>query len=143
MRSVIARTLPILALALLRCGNGVTTGEPGVAATQSATSATATQTSICEVVAAPHAFDGRRVKVYGCISTDGQEHSALTDPKTTCGGGGLVPVEAPALPLSEEPNADANTIVCGSFTGTFRASNALYQRVLEIDKTEALTRQAR
>jgi hypothetical protein len=125
------------ALMAIRCGNGLTRDTP------SATSSAAVQTSVCALADEPQSFDGRRVELYGCISTDGQEHSSLTDPRATCRGGGLLPVEAPALPEGQKPRANAGTIVCGTFTGTFRASNGLFERVLEIERTMSLTRRAR
>jgi hypothetical protein len=141
----VRRWLAIVALAAIGCGNGFTTGEPTLPSRgmPRKPSGGAIRTSVCALVDAPQAFDGRQVELYGCISTDGQEHSSLTDPKTRCSGGGLLPVELPTLPESQKPAADADTIVCGTFKGTFRASNALYERVLEIGNTSNLTRHRR
>lgn len=51
----------------------------------------------------------------------------------------IVPVEAPSLRRDQQFDPEVGKKVCGTFTGTFRASNALYQRVLEVEETSGLT----
>ena len=128
-----------------RCGNRFATGEPAQADNdlgQQARGQTA-RTTVCMLAKDPGKFDGRRVKVDGCISTDGQEHSSLMDSEVECPSGGLVPVESKDLPSVQRPRANADTIVCGTFVGTFHASTPLYDGVLEVEETTALTRKQR
>jgi hypothetical protein len=53
--------------------------------------------------------------------------------------GGILPVDAPTLRPEQQFDAEPGKKVCGTLTGTFRASNALYQRVLEVEETSGLT----
>lgn len=93
---------------------------------------------LCSVVDNPSRYDGKRVTVRGCITTDGREYVALSDLERPCRNGGIVPIDAPALRSAQKFHAEVDKKVCGTFTGTFRASTALYDRVLEIEETANL-----
>jgi hypothetical protein len=49
-----------------------------------------------------------------------------------------VPVDAPTFRAAEQYEPEAGKKVCGTFTGTFRASTELYKRVLEVEATSNL-----
>lgn len=69
---------------------------------------------------------------------DGRWVMVLSDIAKPCSGGGIVPVDALALRREQQFDAEPGKKVCGTFTGTFRASNALYERVLEVEETSGL-----
>jgi hypothetical protein len=147
MKRVCLITVWVILLTVMEigCGNRFATGEPAQTDNdlgQQARGQTV-HTTVCMLAKDPGKFDGRRVTVDGCISTDGQEHSSLMDSEAECPSGVLVPVESKDLPSVQRPRADADTIVCGTFVGTFHASTPLYERVLEIDETTTLTRKRR
>ena len=93
---------------------------------------------LCTVVENPTLYDGRRVTMSGCVTTDGREYTVLSDIEEPCTRGGIVPIDAPALRREQQFDAEPGKKVCGTFTGTFRASNALYERVLEVEETSDL-----
>ena len=93
---------------------------------------------LCTVVANPSAYDGKRVTMTGCLTTDGREYVALSDLEKPCLEGGIVPIEAPTLRAEHQSDLEAGKKVCGTFTGTFRASTVLYNRVLEVEETSNL-----
>lgn len=119
-----------------RCAEPIDTAD----APQRTTSASdaAIVVPLCAVVENPAQYDGKRVTITGCITTDGYHYVVLKNLEHPCSGGGIVPVHALALPPEQrfEPGADKK--VCGTFTGTFLASNPLYKRVLEVEKTSGL-----
>jgi hypothetical protein len=97
---------------------------------------------LCTVVENPAAYDGKRVTINGCVTTDGREYVVLSNLEKPCSRGGLVPVETLALRREQRFDAQPGQKVCGTFTGTFRASNGLFDRVLEVEETFGLTRSA-
>lgn len=125
----------LVVLAGLRCGKPVNPAVPRDATNQAAASAVV---PLCSVVQNPTLYDGRRVTISGCVTTDGREYVVLSDIAKPCSGGGIVPVDAPALRREQQFDAESGKKVCGTFTGTFRASNALYERVLEVEETSGL-----
>lgn len=127
----------ILSIAATRCANPFnTTRAPQQMSSKSHAPIVVT---LCAVVENPAQYDGKRVTLSGCVTTDGLEYVVLSDLKKPCPRGGIVPVNAPALRREQQFDAEAGKKVCGTFTGTFRASNALYQRVLEVEETSGLT----
>ena len=91
--------------------------------------------SLCAVVENPAVYDGKRVTMTGCVTTDGFEHVVLSNIERPCSRGGIVPVEAPTLRHEQRIDPQPGKRVCGTFTGTFRASNGLFDRVLEVEET--------
>jgi hypothetical protein len=97
------------------------------------------RTSVCAVVDDARRYDGMRIAVNGCITTDGFEHVVLSGVgDVDCANGGIVPVESKRLPPHQQFRTDPRKKVCGTFTGTFRASTELYERVLAIEGTANL-----
>lgn len=94
---------------------------------------------LCTIVEKAADYDGKRVTVYGCVTTDGHEYVVLSDHDRPCPNGGLVPIEAPALRPEQRYEPEPGKKVCGTFIGTFRASTTLYKRVLEVEETSGLT----
>lgn len=74
-------------------------------------------TSVCAIIADPHAFDNRRVTVDACIATDDYEYRFLFDEHSDCRGPGLVPFDS-----SAGVSANLKNGVCGAFTGRFHWS---------------------
>jgi hypothetical protein len=99
-------------------------------------------TPLCQLVATPAAYDGKRVTVIGCVTTDDREFVVLSNLERPCSNGGLVPIETSTLKPAKRIGAVAGKKVCGTFTGTFRAMTPLHQRVLEIEETSNLQRSA-
>ena len=95
------------------------------------------RTTVCTISRNPEKFDGRRVSVSGCITTDGYERIVLSD-RGLCTSGGLVPIESTVLPRAQQYSAKRDHRVCGVFTGTFRLRTAVYDRVLEVERTSNL-----
>ncbi|HEX8151948.1 MAG TPA: hypothetical protein VF698_02430 [Thermoanaerobaculia bacterium] len=126
----------LLAIATLHCAKPL----PTSAAPQAGTSRSEASVVVplCVVVANPGAYDGKRVTVTGCVTTDGREHVALSDFEKPCREGGIVPVDVPTLGAEHQFEAEAGKKVCGTFTGTFRASTVLYDHVLEVEETSNL-----
>lgn len=96
-------------------------------------------TRICTVVKEPNRFDGKRVAVNGCVTTDGFEHVSLSDP-AGCEFGALVPIDSVKLPPNQRYVLEPNERLCGLFTGTFRAATVVYDRVLEVENATNLHR---
>ena len=94
---------------------------------------------LCAIVENAALYDGKRVAVNGCVTTDGNEHVVLSNHDNPCPNGGLVPIDALTLRPEERYEAERGKKVCGTFTGTFRASTTLYKRVLEVEETSNLT----
>lgn len=135
-RSSFGRSVLLLAIATLHCAKPVDTSvAPQPRESRSGASAVV---PLCAVVANPSAYDGKRVTVTGCVTTDGREYVALSDLKKPCREGGIVPIDAPTLRAEHQFEAEAGKKVCGMFTGTFRASTVLYNRVLEVEETSNL-----
>jgi hypothetical protein len=86
----------------------------------------------------PRQYDGKRVSVTGCVTTDGGEYVVLSDVDHPCSDGGIVPTYGPGLKEEQQFHPAVGKMVCGTFTGTFRASTALYERVLEVEETADL-----
>jgi hypothetical protein len=93
---------------------------------------------LCSLVAHPATYDGKRVTVAGCVTTDGREYVVLSNLENPCPDGGVVPIDAATLESADQYEAAPGRKVCGTFTGTFRASTALYNRVLEVEDTSGL-----
>jgi len=113
-------------------------GSSHVVENHQSASVIAMDATLCEIVGNPLRYDGKRVSVRGCITTDGREHIALSDSTWPCADGGLVPVESARLSPERQYHAAPNKKVCGTFIGTFRAATLVYQHVLEVDDTAAL-----
>jgi hypothetical protein len=132
-------TTVLLMLAAVHCANPVNTAVPK----NSGNGATAPiVVSICTVVENPGRYDGKRVTVSGCVTTDGREYEVLSNLAKPCSRGGIVPVFARGLRREQRFDAEPDKKVCGTFTGIFRASNGLYDRVLEIEQTSDLEKTA-
>jgi hypothetical protein len=127
---MLRRLMPALCLLVAYCGAPARSGREVAAKV-------AEKTTICEIVRDPGRFDGKRVTVSGCITTDGKEYIALSDIGGKCTGG-LVPVESTRLPASKHYEVRADERVCGVFTGTFRRATVVYDRVLEVEDTSNL-----
>jgi hypothetical protein len=126
----------VLAIAILHCAKPLhTSAAPQSRGNRSEVSVVV---PLCVVVANPDAYDGKRVTLTGCVTTDGREYVALSDLEKPCREGGIVPIDAPTLRAEHQFEAEAGKKVCGTFTGTFRASTALYNRVLEVEETSNL-----
>lgn len=97
---------------------------------------------LCAVVEDPARYDGKRVSMIGCVTTDGREYVVLSDLGYPCARGGIVPIDAPTLRREQQFDAHPGKKVCGTFVGTFRASNGLYERVLEVEETSNLATSA-
>ena len=91
--------------------------------------------TICEIASHPERFVGQRVVVEGCITTDGQEYSALTQAEY-CAAGGLSPNRSPDYGPKEWSYLKPGQKACGTFAGTFRGLNMFNSRVLEIDDAQ-------
>jgi len=97
---------------------------------------TAPVVELCDVIADPGRFDGKRIAVDGCITTDGREYTVLANRRHPCSGGGIVPVEGPDLPSGQRLHLKATEATCGTFKGIFRKTTLVYDRVLEIDEID-------
>lgn len=128
IRNVLVRALPLLLLTQSACDRAATSSAPNIE-----------NTTICAISRSPLSFDGRRVSVNGCITTDGYEYVILSD-RDHCASGALVPIESTKLPLAQQYSAKVkiDQRVCGIFTGTFRLKTAVYHRVLEVESTSNL-----
>jgi hypothetical protein len=126
----------LLIVAALHCARSAKT----VRAEQSTSgkSETAQAVPLCSLVSHPATYDGKRVTVAGCVTTDGSEYVVLSNLESPCPEGGVVPLDDPKLSSAEAYEAVPGKKVCGAFTGTFRASTALYNRVLEVEGTSGL-----
>jgi hypothetical protein len=91
---------------------------------------------ICNIAATPRAFYKKRVTVEGCVTTDGLEHTALTDKDCPYTGIGLI--ESIRLRPQQRFYPDRDKQVCGTFSGIFQASTMIETNVLEIDETANL-----
>src|SRR5438552_18569567 len=118
-------------IAGLHCAKGIST--PATSQTKSALNV-----PLCAIVADPTQYDGKRVTVRGCITTDGREYAVLSYLQKPSSNGGIVPIDAPTLRTAQKFHAGPDKKICGTFTGTFRASTTLYDRVLEVEKTSNL-----
>lgn len=130
----------LLAIATLYCTKPLQ--KSAAPQSRSSRSQVAVDVPLCVVVANPSAYDGKRVTVAGCVTTDGREYVALSDLEKPCREGGIVPIDAPTLRAEHQFEAEAGKKVCGTFTGTFRASTVLYNRVLEVEETSNLQTRA-
>jgi hypothetical protein len=92
--------------------------------------------TICGLVADPRAFDGKKVRVSGCITTDGYEYIVLSDPSNACGG--LVPDTQLDPAAGRVYLIRPDRRVCGVFTGTFQASNPVYGRFLQVESSKSV-----
>jgi hypothetical protein len=130
-------TLPLLLLLIahLHCAKDSTTAQPR--STEDGSKA-ALHVPLCTLVANPSGYDGKRVAVEGCVTTDGREYIALSDLTNPCDHGGMVPVDAPTLRAEHRFEAEPGKKVCGTFVGTFRVSTLFYDRVLEVEETSNL-----
>ncbi|HEX6159926.1 MAG TPA: hypothetical protein VF111_07155 [Thermoanaerobaculia bacterium] len=93
-------------------------------------------TTICEIASHPERFIGKRVVVDGCIESDGQEYTVLTQFSGYCDAGGLSPNTSPDFRPAEGFYPEPDERTCGTFAGVFRGPNMLNTRVLEIDDAQ-------
>lgn len=129
----------MLMLVVVNCAKPISTAAQKEVGEQAATSMAV---PLCAVVENPALYDGKRVTITGCVTTDGREYTVLSDIENPCSRGGMVPVSTPRLRREQQFDARPGKKVCGTFTGTFRASNGLFYRVLEVDETSGLTTSA-
>lgn len=115
------------------CHNGVDTPAPRSAR---AAERLLADTTICEIALAPERFVGKRVVVEGCITSDGQEYTALTQRVGYCDAGGLSPSKSPEYKPAEWFYPKPDERACGTFAGVFRGPDMLNSRVLEIEDAE-------
>jgi hypothetical protein len=94
------------------------------------------KTTVCKIAAAPHAFYKKRVTVEACVTTDGIEHTALTDKDCPYMGIGLT--ESIRLRPRQRLFPERDKQVCGTFSGVFQASTMIETNVLEVDETSHL-----
>jgi hypothetical protein len=93
----------ILALCLTSCSIG-----------SSSVDSTAISTDICSIVVTPKAYDGRRVVIHACVSSDEYEYTFLFDERAACVRSGLTPLEGKHL-----RGVTLTKDKCGDFTGLF------------------------
>ena len=91
---------------------------------------------LCMVLSNPARYDGTRITVRGCVTTGNREYVFLGDPSRRCGT--MVPLDSPSLRSADRYTPEADKVVCGVFTGTFRISRVLGEPVLEVDSTSEL-----
>jgi hypothetical protein len=85
------------------------------------------RTTVCEISTNPRKFYNQRLTVSGCVSSDGVEHTALTD--MSCPYTGISPAQSATLPEEQRFTPSINSDVCGTFTGTFRDA-LVFQKVI-------------
>jgi hypothetical protein len=73
--------LLLLAIAALHCAQPASTRAAGQSSDGGAD--VAIVVPLCEVVSNPAAYDGKRVTVNGCVTTDGREYVALSNIEKT------------------------------------------------------------
>ena len=120
------------------------TGEPTRAHVNARSNGipTAVKTTICAIAADPRQFYDKRVAVAGCVTTDGIERTVLQD--RTCPYTGIHLMESGELRPEQRFFPEPGKEICGTFTGTFRASvqferMVLNTNVLEVEQTAHLT----
>jgi hypothetical protein len=86
-------------------------------------SSDALSTTVCAIAAEPEEFYGKRVRVDGCVTTDGIEHTVLRD--KNCPYVGIGPAESGKLRPDQRFFAEVDKQVCGTFMGVFEASRSL------------------
>lgn len=130
MRWLIAATGTLVLIAAGACRGGVDVSGGAGAMTAQELQANAT---ICEIASDPERFIGKRVIVEGCITSDGQEYTALTQIIGYCDAGGLSPNKSPDYRPAEWFYPRPDEKACGTFAGVFRGPNIFNSRVIEID----------
>jgi hypothetical protein len=120
-------TLWLVTVSACQNGTNTTGGGPVMSAQE-----LRPNTTICEIAMDPQRFIGKRVVVDGCITSDGQEYTVLTQVDGHCDAGGMSPGMSPDYRPTEWVYPKPDEKACGTFAGVFRGPDMLNSRVLEI-----------